>query len=82
MLTESILAAEPLFRVRPWFLSEQFSQLDAAVGPILWRLPKWEIDAAVLGAAATTIERYAAKVFARPAFSRSLSEAERGMRRK
>jgi RNA polymerase-associated protein len=82
LLTESILAAEPLFRVRPWFLSEQFSQLDAAVAPILWRLPRWEIDLATLGSAAPVIERYAAKVFARPAFARSLSEAERGMRKK
>lgn len=82
MLTESILAAEPLFRVRPWFLSEQFSQLDAAVAPILWRLPRWEIDMAALGSAAPSVERYAAKVFARPAFLRSLSEAERAMRKK
>ena len=82
LLAESILAAEPLFRVRPWFLSEQFSQLDVAVAPILWRLPRWEIDAAGLGSASATVERYAARVFARPGFARSLSEAERGMRRK
>jgi stringent starvation protein A len=82
MLAESILASEPLFRMRPWFLSEQFSQLDAAVAPILWRLPRWEIDVAALGSAAPAIERYAAKVFARPAFVRSLSEAEKAMRRK
>jgi stringent starvation protein A len=82
MLAESILAAEPLFRVRPWFLSDQFSQLDAAVAPVLWRLSRWEIDTATLGPAAQSIERYAAKVFARPSFARSLSEAERAMRRK
>jgi Glutathione S-transferase len=81
ILAESILASEPLFRARPWFLSDQYSQLDAAVAPILWRLARWEIDVATLAAAAPAIERYAAKVFARPAFARSLSEAERGMRR-
>ena len=57
MLAESVLASEPLFRVRPWFLSEQFSQLDAAVAPILWRQPSWDIDLAALGAAAPSIER-------------------------
>ena len=82
MLAESILASEPLFRARPWFLSDQFSQLDAAVAPILWRLPRWDIDTAALGTAAPSIERYATKVYSRPAFPRSLSEAERGMRRK
>jgi RNA polymerase-associated protein len=82
LLAESIVASEPLFRLRPWFLSEQFSQLDAAVLPILWRLPRWDVDVASLAAAAPSIERYALKAFARPSFLRSLSEAERGMRRK
>jgi RNA polymerase-associated protein len=77
ILRESLLAAEPLFRVKPWFLSDQFSLLDASVAPILWRLPYWEID---LPAEAQGIERYAARVFARPSFHESLSAVERGMR--
>jgi len=80
MLTESILASEPLFRMRPWFLSDQFSQLDAAVAPILWRLSRWDVDAAAITVAAPSVDKYASKVFARPAFLRSLSEAERDMR--
>jgi stringent starvation protein A len=80
MLAESVLASEPLFRARPWFLAEHFSQLDAAVAPILWRLPRWDIDCAAIASAAPAIERYAAKVFARPGFQRSLSEVERSMR--
>jgi RNA polymerase-associated protein len=80
MLTESILASEPLFRMRPWFLSDQFSQLDAAVAPILWRLSRWDVDAAAITSAAPAIDKYAMKAFARPAFQRSLSDAERDMR--
>ena len=80
MLTESILASEPLFRMRSWFLSDQFSQLDAAVAPILWRLSRWDVDAAAITAAAPSVDKYATKVFARPAFQRSLSDAERDMR--
>ena len=80
MLAESILASEPLFRLRPWFLSEQFSQLDAAVAPILWRLPRWGVDVASLAVAAPAIDRYATRAFARPSFVRSLSAVERGMR--
>ena len=68
MLTESILASEPLFRMRPWFLSDQFSQLDAAVAPILWRLSRWDVDAAAITAAAPSVDKYATKVFARPVF--------------
>jgi stringent starvation protein A len=80
LLGESMLASEPLFRARPWFLSEQYSQLDAAVAPILWRLPYWDVDTRALAAAAPSLDRYAMKLFARPAFQRSLSTAEQLMR--
>ena len=78
LLVESIVAAEPLFRMKAWFLSDQFSLLDATVAPILWRLPHWEIE---LPAGAQSVERYAQKVFARPFFLASLARAEREMRR-
>lgn len=77
LLLESVLAVEPLFRIKPWFLSDQFSLLDATVAPILWRLPHWQVE---LPAAAQAVQRYAQKVFARPYFLASLSEAEREMR--
>ena len=80
LLTESLLAAEPLFKVRPWFLSDQFSQLDAAVAPILWRLHRWDIDFGAIAALSPEIEKYAARVFARASFKHSLSDAERNMR--
>jgi RNA polymerase-associated protein len=80
LLTESILASEPLFRMRAWFLSDQFSQLDAAVAPILWRLSRWDVDVAAITSTAPSIEKYATKVFARNSFQRSLSGPERDMR--
>ncbi len=67
------LASEPLFRVRPWFLSDQFSLLDAAVAPILWRLRHWQVE---LPGSAQAVDRYSKRVFAHPAFRASLSEAE------
>ena len=80
LLAESLLASEPLCRMRAWFLSDQFSQLDAAVAPILWRLPRWDVDCAAIEATAPAIGKYASKVFARASFARSLTTAERGMR--
>jgi RNA polymerase-associated protein len=77
LLQESVVASEPLFRMRPWFLSEHFSQLDAAVAPMLWRLPRWSVE---LPAAAQAVERYARRVFSHPAFGASLSRDEREMR--
>jgi len=76
LLLETVLASEPLFRVKPWFLADQFSALDAAIAPILWRLPHWQV---VLPVGTASIERYCRKVFAHPAFRASLSEREREM---
>lgn len=77
LMLEAVLAAEPLFRVKPWFLSDHFSLLDAAVAPILWRLPHWRV---ALPDSAAVLQRYAQRVFAHPAFRASLSEAEQDMR--
>jgi stringent starvation protein A len=77
LMLETVLATEPLFRARPWFLSDQFSLLDAAVAPILWRLPHWRINPP---ADSIALERYQQRVFAHPALRASLSEAERDMR--
>ena len=77
LLLESVVASESLFRVRQWFLSDQFSLLDAAVAPMLWRLPRWGVE---LPAAALAVERYAKRVFSHPAFVASLSRDEREMR--
>lgn len=77
LLLEAVLAAEPLFRVKPWFLSDHFSLLDAAVAPILWRLPHWRVTPP---AGATPLERYSQRAFAHPAFRASLSGAERDLR--
>jgi stringent starvation protein A len=77
LLLESVVASEPLFKLRAWFLSDQFSHLDAAVAPMLWRLPRWQVG---LPSAAQALERYARRVFAHPAFRASLSRTEQEMR--
>ena len=77
-LQESLLTAEALFRLRPWFLSDQFSQLDAAVAPILWRLPHWAVE---LPDSSQAMQRYSKRIFAHPGFLASLSRAEREMRK-
>ncbi|HEY3859809.1 MAG TPA: glutathione S-transferase N-terminal domain-containing protein [Gammaproteobacteria bacterium] len=77
MLRESLLAASDAFSVKPYFLSDEFSLVDCSIAPILWRLPKYEID---LPAQAKSIHKYAERLFNRPAFKLSLTEIEREMR--
>jgi RNA polymerase-associated protein len=73
-LRESLLAATPIFSDRPFFMSEEFSLIDCALAPLLWRLPSVGID---LSAMHSAIANYAQRVFSRSAFKSSLSEAEK-----
>ena len=77
VLRESLLAASDAFAVKPYFLSDEFSLVDCSIAPILWRLPKYEID---LPAQAKALHKYAERLFNRPAFKLSLTEVEREMR--
>jgi len=77
LLRESILQSNELFGARPYFLSDDFSLVDASIAPILWRLPVYGID---LGSQAEAIETYMERVFARPSFQRSMTELEQEMR--
>jgi len=77
LLLENIVGADALLRLKPWFLSDHFSLIDAAVAPVLWRLPRWGM---ALPATAPALERYAGRLLAHPAVRASLSGAEREMR--
>jgi RNA polymerase-associated protein len=76
-LRELIVQSADIFKVKPWFLSDEFSLVDASIAPILWRLPRWGIE---LPKDATAMLKYANRLFARPGFRLSLSEVEREMR--
>ena len=77
MLRESILASVDLFAAKQYFLSDDFSLVDASIAPILWRLPVYGIE---LGSQAEPIEMYMKRVFERRSFQESLTELEQEMR--
>jgi len=75
-LTESITAANDVFASMPFFFGEEYSILDATLAPLLWRLPACGI---LLSESAPAVAGYAKRMFARPGFAGSLSEAEKDM---
>ena len=77
ILRESIVSSNELFAVLPYFLSEEFSLVDATIAPILWRLPVLGIE---LPDEAKAVADYAQRIFNREAFNISLTETEREMR--
>lgn len=76
LLKESLLAAAPVFEARPYFMSDEFSLIDCTMAPLLWRLPSLGIE---LTSAGEALNRYANRLFRRPAFAASLSPAEKEM---
>jgi RNA polymerase-associated protein len=77
ILRDSILASADVFKAKPYFLSDEFSLVDATIAPILWRLPAWEID---LPAQAQVVTNYMNRIFSRPTFRHSMSRLEQQMR--
>lgn len=77
-LRDTILESAELFKVRNFFLGDELSLVDAAIAPVLWRLPHYEID--LPRDAGRFILDYAGRVFSRRGFRDSLSEVEQEMR--
>jgi RNA polymerase-associated protein len=76
VLRDSLLATSDVFKAKPYFLSDEFSVVDASIAPILWRLSSWGIELPQSEA----IHLYANRLFARPSFRLSLSNYERELR--
>lgn len=77
-LRESLLSSAELFGVKPFFMSEEFSLVDCSIAPILWRLPRWEVD--LPPSHGRNIIKYAETLFSRASFRTSLTELEQEMR--
>jgi RNA polymerase-associated protein len=76
-LSDSLTSSAEVFAAKPFFLSDEFSLVDALVTPIMWRLKKYRIE---LPRQAKAVSDYAERMFERETFQASLSEAEREMR--
>jgi RNA polymerase-associated protein len=75
-LRESLMAAAPAFEATLFFCSEEYSLIDCAMAPFLWRLPSIGIDITSLGKGVTA---YANRLFSRRAFQESLTREEKDL---
>ena len=76
-LRDSLTSVSPIFEQKPFFMSDEFSLMDCAIAPLLWRLPYYGIE---LPAAAKPLINYAERMFDRDSFKQSLTEGEREMK--
>ena len=76
-LKESLTVVSPIFEQKPFFMSDEFSLMDCAVAPILWRLSAYGVE---LPPQAKALHEYAERLFELDSFQASLTEAERELR--
>jgi RNA polymerase-associated protein len=76
-LRDSLTSSAEVFSAKPFFLSDEFTLVDATIAPILWRLQHYRID---LPPQAKSVIAYGERLFQRESFRDSLTEAEKEMR--
>ena len=75
-LKEGIIAANELFGVSDYILSDELSLVDCTLGPLMWRLAHYGVK---LGKPGASVEAYAHRIFSRASFKSSLTQAERDL---
>jgi RNA polymerase-associated protein len=68
----------PLLLKNKYMLGEEFSMLDVAMAPLLWRLDHYGVE---LPKTAAPIQKYGERIFSRPAYIEALTPSEKVMRR-
>ncbi len=75
-LRESLTVIAPVFEQKAYFMSDEFTLVDCALAPILWRLNEMCIE---LPESALAVTQYAQRLFERESFQESLSDVEEDM---
>ena len=68
----------PIFMKNKYMLGDDFSMLDVAIAPLLWRLDHYGIE---MPKTTAPLLRYAERIFSRPAYIEALTPSEKVMRR-
>ena len=68
----------PMLLKNKYMLGDEFSMLDVAIAPLLWRLDHYGIE---LPKHAAPLQKYAERIFSRPAYIEALTPSEKVMRR-
>jgi RNA polymerase-associated protein len=68
----------PVVTKSKYMMGEDFTMIDVALAPLLWRLDHYGIE---MPKAAAPVLKYAERIFARPAFFEALTPSEKVMRR-
>ena len=73
----TLIQLTPILDKQAFLLHDEYSMLDVAMAPLLWRLDYYDIK---LGNQCKSLLKYADKIFSRPLFDEAMSPAEKAMR--
>ena len=77
-IAENLTMIAPIFEKQKFMLGDEFSMLDVAIAPLLWRLEHYGIK---LPKQAAPLLKYSERLFSRPLFIDALSASEKVMRK-
>ena len=78
IIRDNLTVIAPVFTKQKYMLGEEFSMLDVAIAPLLWRLEHYGVD---LPKQAAPLSKYAERLFSRPAFIDAMTPSEKVMRK-
>jgi RNA polymerase-associated protein len=77
-IRDSLTKLTPILTKQKYLMNDEFSMLDVAIAPLLWRLEHYGIE---LPKMAAPVLKYRERLFSRPAFVRALTPAEKAFRK-
>ena len=77
-ISQGLTVLAPAFVKNKFILGDDFSMIDVALSPLLWRLNHYDIK---LAKTTAPLLKYAERIFQRDAFIEALTPAEKAMRR-
>lgn len=78
IVSDNLTVIAPIFEKQKYMLGDDFSMLDVAIAPLLWRLDYYGIR---LSKKAAPLLKYSERLFSRPLFIDALSASEKIMRK-
>lgn len=78
VISDNLTVITPIFEKQKYILGDDYSMLDVAIVPLLWRLEHYGIN---LPKKAAPLLKYSERLFSRPLFIDALSASEKMMRK-
>ncbi|MDP8568846.1 glutathione S-transferase N-terminal domain-containing protein [Methylophilus aquaticus] len=78
IIRDNLTQLVPIFGKQNYLMGDEYSMLDVAIAPLLWRLGHYGIE---LPNQASPLLKYAERLFSRPMYAEAMTPSEKAMRK-